>query len=220
MDVIRRNHNNAKRELLKKYIKPKSLVLDVGCGQGGDILKWKQLGVYLAMIDPHGPSLEEARRRLKSSGYHAGVHQGFVQDAPDLEYDAVCCNFALHYIFKTHKNFIFSMEQIARRVCKGGVFLGCIPDSVFITMNPVYKDKYGNTIAKRGDTVDVMLVDTPYYTTQDGKPISRPEPIAHKELLLTWMENNGFRLLEWSPICKERTGTISDLYSQFCFLRL
>ena len=60
-----------------------------------------------------------------------------------------------------------------------------------------------------------MLADTPYY---NGKMI--PEPIAHKDLFLTFLENNGLMLTEWEPIMKERTGTISDMYSKFCFVKV
>lgn len=39
MEEIRKNHNNAKRELIQSVTQEGNQILDVGCGFGGDLQK-------------------------------------------------------------------------------------------------------------------------------------------------------------------------------------
>jgi len=197
-----------------------SHVLDVGCGRGGDLHKWKAARAHVTMIDPDGASVKEAQERQRSIGTRYTILKGDIFKSPQKEYDVVCYNFSLQYIFKNVKYFYASMREISKRIKIGGKFIGCVPDSEFILMNPDFKDKFGNFFRRTrfgqiGDSVEVMLANTPYY---DGKVI--PEPIAYKDTLITWLENNGFKLIEWEPIAPEQTHTISDLYSKFCFIKV
>ena len=45
MEEIRRNHNEAKRQLIQSVAKNGQHILDVGCGFGGDLQKWAKCGV-------------------------------------------------------------------------------------------------------------------------------------------------------------------------------
>tara|TARA_R110002073_G_scaffold154529_1_gene309636 strand:+ start:66 stop:416 length:351 start_codon:yes stop_codon:yes gene_type:complete len=114
------------------------------------------------------------------------------------------------------------MVQIKNRSIPGTRVIGCIPDSDFILMHPKFKDKFENIFirnkintgeGKFGEKLQVCLAETPYY---NGNFIA--EPIAYKDTFITWMERSGFVLQEWAPLLAEETGTISDLYSKFCFL--
>tara|TARA_R110002074_G_scaffold8841_1_gene35756 strand:+ start:19109 stop:19771 length:663 start_codon:yes stop_codon:yes gene_type:complete len=219
MESLRKFHNTIKKDLILKYSKG-ARVLDVGCGRGGDLHKWKLARADVTMIDPDIASIREANERQYVIGTKFNISVGDIFTAPRDRYDVVCYNFALQYIFKSTRYFHASMTEIVKRVSVGGKFIGCIPDSEFILMNPQFKDTFGNFFKRKrfgqvGDTVDVMLANTPYY---GGKVI--PEPIAYKDILITWLENNGFILVEWEPICSEQTHTISDLYSKFCFVKV
>lgn len=219
METLRKFHNSIKKELILKYSK-NSQVLDVGCGRGGDLHKWKLAQAQVTMIDPDPMSVKEARERQNIIGTQFKILTGDIFSAPREEYDVVCYNFALQYIFKNPKYFQASMREIAKRIKIGGKLIGCIPDSEFILMNPIFQDKHGNFFKRDrfgqiGDTVDVMLVNTPYYNGN-----VRPEPIAYKDILITWLENNGFTMVEWEPISPVRTYVISDLYSKFCFTKV
>ena len=221
MEQVRKTHNLAKRALIHKYTQNGSSVLDVGCGYGGDLNKWQHVEATLTMGDPSQTSLEEAERRMKSVKMNCRLFLGTIENAPREKFDVVCYNFSLQYVFCSKKSFYSAMFNIKDRVKRGGCVFGCIPDSDAIIMNPKFKDSHGNQIKLQnysgqfGDKIDVMLEGTPYY---NGKFIS--EPIAHKDLFLTWMETNGFRLIEWTPLLDHETGIISDLYSKFCFLAL
>lgn len=219
METLRKFHNSVKKDLILNYSK-NARVLDVGCGRGGDLHKWKLAQANVTMIDPDPISVKEARDRQHIIGTHFKITLGDIFSAPREEYDVVCYNFSLQYIFKNPKYFYASMNEIVKRIKIGGRLIGCIPDSEFILMNPNFQDKYGNFFRRGrfgqiGDTVDVMLANTPYY---NGKVI--PEPIAYKDILITWLENNGFKMVEWEPISPVRTYVISDLYSKFCFIKV
>lgn len=220
MERIRKNHNNVKRNLINNYVSENSVVLDMGCGRGGDLHKWKAIHAKVTMMDPDLSALQDAKERQKNIGTRYFFRHGDITNAPKKLYDIICFNFSLQYIFCDYKYFVTCMESIKSRIKKGGKLIGCIPDSEFILMNKTFKDDFGNYFERNGfgqvgDKVNVLLADTPYY---NGNVI--PEPIAYKDLLITWLENNGFRMVEWSPIMEERTHTISDMYSKFCFIRV
>ena len=219
MEDVRKFHNSVKRNLITKYAQ-NAKVLDVGCGRGGDLHKWKSARAHVTMIDPDGDSVMEARRRQKTIGTKYSILKGDIFRSPKQKYDVVCYNFSFQYVFREASYFYNTLYEIKDRLDVGGKFMGCIPDSEFILTHHNYKDRHGNFFdAKKygqlGDMVDVMLVDTPYY---GGNVI--PEPIAYKDFLVTWMENNDFEMIEWAPIAPEPTGIISDLYSKFCFVKI
>ena len=220
MERIRKNHNNIKRKLITNYVSENAVVLDMGCGRGGDLHKWKSAGAKVTMMDPNAEALRDAKDRQKNIGTKYFFRQGDITNAPKKLYDIICFNFSLQYIFCDYKYFIKCMNDIKIRLRKGGKLIGCIPDSEFILMNKKFSDEHGNFFERNafgqvGDKVNVLLADTPYYS---GNMI--PEPIAYKDLLITWLENNGFNMIEWSPIMDERTYTISDMYSKFCFVKV
>lgn len=222
MESVRRLHNGAKRDLITKYTPRGSYVLDMGCGRGGDLRKWQSLSARICMGDPCRESLKEARQRAEGLDMTPVFFNGCVGDAPADRFDVICFNFSLQYVFDTRSNFIHTMVQIKNRSKPGTRVIGCIPDSDYIIMNPNFKDKFGNIFIRSkknsgmgrfGEKVHVCLAETPYY---NGSCI--PEPIAYKDTFITWMEGHGFVLQEWSPLIDRETGTISDLYSKFCFL--
>jgi hypothetical protein len=109
------------------------------------------------------------------------------------------------------------MREIKKRMKPGGVFMGIVPDAMQIIFKTPLVDDAGNFFKMRdtshgdfGEKLYVHLVDTPYYA--DGP---RPEPLAHKDLLVTHLENIGFSLEFWEPL---QGNPISELYSKFIFV--
>lgn len=222
MECVRRLHNGAKRDLINRYTPPGSRVLDMGCGRGGDLRKWQPLTDKICMGDPCVESVKDARQRAEGLGMKPRFFHGVIKDSPQEKFDVICFNFSLQYVFVSRSEFIHTMVQIKNRSIPGTRVIGCIPDSDFIIMNPKLQDKFGNIFIRNkintgmgqfGEKIQVCLAETPYY---NGNFIS--EPIAYKDTFITWMERSGFVLQEWSPLLSEETGTISDLYSKFCFL--
>jgi SAM-dependent methyltransferase len=222
MENIRRYHNDVKRELIQRCVQTGSSVLDVGCGFGGDLHKWVSSGVRtLDMCDPSAEALAEARSRASNiKGIDPVMYHGDILSCPsNKRYDVVCYNFSLHYIFAHEKLFRQSVRSIRDKLKPGGKLIGVIPDSESILMNTPFRDKLGNFFIRKdttgfgnfGEKVFVMLVDTPFYNGE-----AKSEPIAYKDLLITELLNNGFKLEEWVALdgC-----TLSSLYSRFIFVR-
>jgi SAM-dependent methyltransferase len=214
MNDIRRYHNDVKRDLILGSVQPGSSVLDVGCGFGGDLHKWVSCNVRsLDMCDPSADALVEAKTRAaKIKGIEPHFYHGDVLACPsNKKYDVVCYNFSLQYIFASDKLFRQSVRAIRDRLKPGGKLIGVVPDSESVLMGTPFNDELGNFMVRKESKLFVMLVDTPFYNGE-----AKSEPIAYKDLLVTELMDNGFRLEEWTPL----EGTkLSRLYSRFIFVR-
>ena len=169
------------------------------------------------MCEPNSDALKEAKSRAKNMKIRVNFYEGDIFACPQRKYDVVCYNFALHYIFESPKLFETSLLAIKNRLKPGGQFIGIIPNSDKIIMNTPVKDELGNYFLMKhtssgnfGEKLYVHLADTPYYA--DGPKV---EPIAHKDMLFTRMENLGFTLTLWEDL---KGNPVSDLYSKFRFV--
>lgn len=223
MEELRRHHNNLKRDLINRVVKPGEWVLDVGCGRGGDLKKWKGVrGLKLFACDPDQDALSEAKRRSETIGITVTFYQGditSVQMFHPQKFDSICYNFSIQYCFENEKLFWNTIEYISNNLKAGGKLFGCVPDSDMIIMCTPYRDPLGNFFTRKtsigigsfGEKVYVQLVDTPYYN--DGP---KSEPIAYKDLLVTALESRGIMLMEWRPLDDKN---ITKMYSQFIFVK-
>jgi SAM-dependent methyltransferase len=217
MEEIRRYHNDEKRRLIEHVARAGNSVLDVGCGFGGDLQKWRHAKVNLSMCEPDEEALTEAKNRAKNLKIKVNFYLGDIHSCPHRKYDIVCYNFSLHYAFQSRELFMNTMREVKKRMKPGGVLMGIIPDSMQIIFRTPLNDAAGNFFKMRntsngdfGEKLYVHLVDTPYYA--DGP---KPEPLAHKDLLVTHLENNGFTLKLWESL---KGNDISRLYSKFIFV--
>ena len=217
MEEIRKNHNDAKRELIQSVTTNGQHILDVGCGFGGDLQKWHKCGANINMCDPEPEALVEAKSRAKNMRMRVNFYEGDIHNCPKRKFDVVCFNFSLHYIFATRDLFFSSIHEIKKRMKLGGRLIGIIPDSEKIIFKTPLQDdmvnffklkEHGNVVF--GEKLFVHLTDTPYYA--EGP---KSEPVAYKDLLVTHLEELGFRLQLWEGL----TGNpISELYSKFIFV--
>jgi len=217
MEEIRKHHNSEKRELIQRVCREGDAVLDVGCGFGGDLGKYKQCKVNLSACEPLEDALNEAKTRAKTHKMRVNFYSGDIMSTPNRRYDVVCYNFSLHYIFRDENLFSDTIREISRRMKPGGKLIGIIPDSnqiIFKTPLNYGKDSFfvmkSTSNGQFGEKLFVNLEDTPYY--QDG---AKSEPIAHKDLLVTRLEKIGFKLESWEPLSG---NPISELYSKFIFV--
>ena len=154
------------------------------------------------MCEPNPDSLKEAKSRAKNMKIRVNFYEGDIFASPQRKYDVICYNFALHYIFETNTLFETSLLAIKNRMKPGGQFIGIIPNSDKIIMNTPVKDDLGNYFLMKntssgnfGEKLYVHLADTPYYA--DGPKV---EPIAHKDMLFTRLEDLGFTLTLWEDL--------------------
>lgn len=214
---MRKLHNDIKREHILQVASEGQHVLDVGCGFGGDLQKWRQAGVHLSMCDPDNGALEEAKTRAKNLKMHVTFYHGDIHACPVRRWDIICYNFSLHYAFESEKTFKSTMAEIKKRLRQGGVLMGVIPDSERILFQTPYQDGDGNFFKMKshgsggfGEKLFVCLADTPFY--DDGP---RSEPVAYKDVLVTHLENHGFTMVQWEKLY----GTpITEMYSKFMFV--
>lgn len=219
---IRKFHNSVKRDLINSVAVPGQYVLDVGCGCGGDLLKWFNHDICLYGCDPDKESIAEAKKRLGSVNTNKwALFVGDIKVVPTREFDIICYNFSLQYIFESFQLFDKTMKRVHEVSKSGTKFIGIVPDSEFIMNNQKFEDSLGNSFFRKkeclgefGEKIWVNVSGAPYY--KDGP---KSEPIAYKDILITRLENMGFQLEYWRSLTPMPIGYISDMYSEFCFIK-
>ena len=221
MEKLRQLHNDLKREFIMRSVRKNSLVLDVGAGRGGDLQKWRSVGARLYMCDPDEESLLEAMNRAVNVHPTTEFFKGDVLQAPGLEFDVVCYNFSLQYIFQSEDYARMCIQSISRLLKPGGKFMGVVPDATKILKRPIVWEgiERGPSIGKEGPRYGEMILvrfgDGPYY-----KNGAVPEPLCYKSLLVDLCFAAKMALIEWEPFSKEENGKITDIYSRFIFHKL
>lgn len=218
---LRKLHNEYKRYFIQDCTKEGQVILDAGCGCGGDIHKWSHQNVVVYACDPNNESVHEAKKRTRGSKkFH--FFNGDISSTPIQGYDIICYNFSIHYIFETEELFLKTIQNIKQRSKVGTKIIGVVPDSDEILLSENFKrDSLGNEFSKGkltggfGDLVQFNIQGSPYY--KNGPVL---EPVCYKELLITYLEREGFELDVWCPFIPFTTGFISDMYSKFIFTRL
>jgi len=205
MDALRKFHNSMKKELIIKWVKPNSYVLDCGCGRGGDFWKWKSVSARLVAVDPDESSLKEAEQRALTAEFGVWFIHGNILQAVDVgPFDVVCYNFSIHYETK-------SIHAIKKAVKQGGYLIGITPEKSLIE-NTKSPDAFGNTFEIAGDSLRMNVVDGPFYS--DGP---KDEPLLEKDAFMESLAPE-FKCIVWKPI--SNSNTLSDIYAQFVFLRI
>lgn len=208
-DKMRRMHNDFKKDLIFKNAKVGDRVLDCGAGRGGDLLKWKIAGIYKpTCIDPDQESLLELEKRAKTIGSLPNVQLGDILTVEGGPFDVICYNFSLHYIAPRLEE---NVAAIARNLKPGGKLIGIVPDPNRLPCD-YFVDRQGNTVIRRGDTLDVKLLNGPFYAGS-----FKTEPILEPEALKNSLSRHGVTCETWEPMVSEETGLISDIYSRFIF---
>jgi mRNA (guanine-N7-)-methyltransferase len=133
LDSVHRVNNYVKAKLIQDNLVLNGQVLDMPCGKGGDLKKYRQnkASFYLG-VDLVGANVAEARRRHEATRCMFGAHfmQGDFTRPLDLtsQYDVVSCMFALHYAWDTEERAHQVMRNAAERLKSDGVFLVTVPD--------------------------------------------------------------------------------------------
>ena len=138
-----RNFNNwIKSTLIRNFTEERGLhVLDMGCGKGGDLMKWDkaQIASYTG-IDLAEVSIDQARgryRNMRNARFPADFYafDCFSQPLTQLlppdrrTYDIVSMQFCMHYAFETEARARQTLSNVACSLPRGGKFIGTIPSS-------------------------------------------------------------------------------------------
>lgn len=137
-----KNFNNLIKSLIiGRYTHPRDIVLDLGCGKGGDLGKWAKQGVRGWIgIDIADESVRQAAER-RASMHHARfwietlvmdpfttpIRSRLPQDI--LPADIVSMQFVLHYAYGSEKTIRMLLRNISENLRDNCFFIGTIPDS-------------------------------------------------------------------------------------------
>uniref|UniRef100_A0A4W3K6G0 mRNA (guanine-N(7))-methyltransferase n=1 Tax=Callorhinchus milii TaxID=7868 RepID=A0A4W3K6G0_CALMI len=151
-------------------------VLDLGCGKGGDLLKWKKGGISkLVCVDIAKVSVQQCSQRygdMKSRGHSneplyaaefitADCTKEVLTEKykdPENTFDVCSCQFVYHYSFETQEQADTMLRNACERLRPGGYFIGTTPDAYELVKrleasetNAFGNDLYSVTFKKKGD---------------------------------------------------------------------
>ncbi|KAL0113240.1 hypothetical protein PUN28_012412 [Cardiocondyla obscurior] len=211
-----RNFNNwIKSMLINEYIvkirQGKSFgaslrVLDMCCGKGGDLFKWKKANIsHLICADIAEVSLEQCQQRYneivnrtgsKDRGFAPIFSAEFITadctkvrlrekfGDPSMQVDLVSCQFSFHYSFESLSQAECMLQNASETLKPGGYFIGTIPDTYDLVSRWQKTDgnKFGNDVYSVEflceDKIKPPLFGAKYNFYLDGV-VNCPEFLVH-----------------------------------------
>lgn len=140
--TMRKFHNRVKEEMLRAYLRPDDIIIDIGSGRGGDINKWRDLKLKkIYAIEPNLDNSEELERRYTSEKSNLKIKMSDVEilniGAQDTEVihtkigddkiRAICSFFSMTYFGESQEiydNFLKTIDLIPQE----GFFIGAVMD--------------------------------------------------------------------------------------------
>ncbi|KAI8872828.1 mRNA capping enzyme, large subunit [Ramicandelaber brevisporus] len=148
---LRAFNNWIKTVLITAHIlKPGSTALDLGCGKGGDIGKWRKAKIsHLVGMDIAQESINHAKARFddRMDCYGEPISRSIL---PNIAFDIVSMQFCMHYAFNTEQRVRMMLHNVSSQLKVGGMFVGTIPNSNWLVRklrNPV-PNEFGNSVYK------------------------------------------------------------------------
>ncbi|KAM4631320.1 mRNA cap guanine-N(7) methyltransferase [Polymixia lowei] len=141
-------------------------VLDLGCGKGGDLLKWKKGRInHLVCADIAAVSVEQCQNRYEemkrkthpndrvftaqfiTADCTKEVLSGKLEN-PDLLFDVCSCQFVFHYSFESQRQANMMLRNACERLRPGGFFIGTTPDAYELVKRVEESDSlsFGNEV--------------------------------------------------------------------------
>lgn len=227
-----RNFNNwIKSVLITEFIKKiksenqiqSPSVLDLGCGRGGDILKWKKANVSrVTFADIADKSLDECKSRYTTPN-RANFDAEFVNlDATkelikdkigNLEHDLVSSQFVLHYSFESFEQANTFLKNVSDSLKPGGYFIGTTTNANELIKrlrdsdsncfgNEIYKIKFYQEEKTNFDLFGVK------FDFQLENVVECPEFLVNFKALVRIAEKHGLKLLFKKPF--------DEFFSDYC----
>ncbi|KAK9727997.1 mRNA cap guanine-N7 methyltransferase [Basidiobolus ranarum] len=154
-------NNWVKSVLIGQYAKRGDRVLDMGCGKGGDLLKWSKAKISdLVGADLASVSIQQAEQRYQTMRGAKFTAKFFAIDCwteslskvipQDKMFDVVSMQFCLHYSFETEDKARMMLKNVSQNLRTGGTFIGTLPDAYWIVKKLKAVDglSFGNHIYK------------------------------------------------------------------------
>ncbi|ORY01003.1 guanine-N(7)-methyltransferase [Basidiobolus meristosporus CBS 931.73] len=204
-------NNWVKSVLIGQYAKRGDRVLDMGCGKGGDLLKWSKAKISeLVGADVASVSIQQAEQRYQSmrgAKFAASFHaidcwtESLYKVIPkDKMFDVVSMQFCLHYAFETEAKARMMLQNVSQNLRPGGTFIGTLPDAYWIVkkVKSVEGLSFGNDIYK----IEFEQKDTfptfghKYWFTLEDAIDNCPEYLVHFPTFEKLAKEYGLELIK------------------------
>ncbi|KHN82523.1 mRNA cap guanine-N7 methyltransferase [Toxocara canis] len=213
---------------------PQATVLDLCCGKGGDLLKWRIGNVaHLVATDIASVSMEQCESRYKEMKSRDDRRRMFtaefiVADATkerladlyskrDIEFDLCSCQFSFHYSFESERQARYMIRNAVERIRPGGYFIGTLPDAERIMYcirngdsgvysNDVVRLEYGDIEALNDSQHRPPIFGAKFHFSLDTQ-VNCPEYLVHFPALERLLEECGMEL-----VYKKRFPDAVDYY--------
>uniref|UniRef100_A0A8C6R5T0 mRNA cap guanine-N(7) methyltransferase n=1 Tax=Nannospalax galili TaxID=1026970 RepID=A0A8C6R5T0_NANGA len=139
-------------------------VLDLGCGKGGDLLKWRKGRISrLVCADIADVSMKQCQQRYEDMRCRRDHEYLFNAEFitadcskellaekfhdPEMRFDMCSCQFACHYSFESLEQADMMLRNACGRLNPGGYFIGTTPNSFeLIRLEASETESFGNEI--------------------------------------------------------------------------
>ncbi|KAI9281171.1 guanine-N(7)-methyltransferase domain-containing protein [Sporodiniella umbellata] len=216
---LRSFNNWVKSVLIQQHVhRRRQTVLDMGCGKGGDLLKWSKARIqHLVAADIAEVSMEQMQERYYSLRDRHFTAEFFPMDCynellepklkQDTWFDTVSMQFCLHYAFENEEKARTMLENVTCRLRPGGRFIGTLPDANWIVKRVRQEPKgsfgFGNSIYHiqfenvQDDSHGNKVGFTPYgckYMFHLEEAVDCPEYLVHWPTLVRLAKEYGLVL--------------------------
>ena len=239
-----RNFNNwIKSELINMYVNrvrqnlrhgEQVRALDMCCGKGGDLIKWKAARIqHLVCTDIAAVSIDQCKSRYENMGgrdnfnykieYHACdstvERQRSKYEDPTIQFHVVSCQFAFHYCFESLAQAECMLRNASECLVAGGFFFGTIPsaDEIMRRRQLCDEDEFGNEVYKISFECNAKappLFGAKYNFYLDGV-VNCPEFLVYFPMLEKLARKFGLRLIDrksFPDFFRERTQPGRDRF--------
>lgn len=192
--------------------------LDMCCGKGGDLIKWREARVnHLVCTDIAAVSVDQCKQRYENMGgrrkfdykieYHACdatvERQRSQYEDSSIRFHVVSCQFAFHYCFESLPQAECMLRNASECLAAGGYFFGTIPnaDEIMRRRQLSDEDEFGNEVYKISFECNANappLFGAKYNFYLDGV-VNCPEFLVHFPTLVKLARKYGLRLVERKP---------------------
>ncbi|XP_077208948.1 mRNA cap guanine-N(7) methyltransferase [Paroedura picta] len=218
-----RNFNNwIKSVLIGEFLdkvrqrKQNITVLDLGCGKGGDLLKWRKGRISkLVCTDIADISVQQCKQRYNDMRYRGRSNDRMFNvefitadstkellskkyNDRNMCFDICSCQFVFHYSFETYEQADMMLKNACERLCHGGYFIGTTPDGYELLkrLEASQTDSFGNEVytvkfQKKGE---YPLFGCKYDFNLEGV-VNIPEFLVYFPLLIEMAKKYGMRLV-------------------------
>ncbi|KZT60477.1 mRNA capping enzyme, large subunit, partial [Calocera cornea HHB12733] len=136
-------------------------VLDIGCGKGGDLLKWSRNGVSeyigldvaeISVRQAEERYLEMRQRRMRAyfralDCYRESIRDVLPKEVFAVPFQTVTMQFCMHYAFYSEASVRQMLDNVSTNLEPGGTFIGTIPNADHIMLSLGATDlSFGNPV--------------------------------------------------------------------------